>query len=75
MIETNDLVMLAHVSIILLVADCSLLLFDMFNDFLGVVSSVDREDDVLEEKAVSEGRAELTEKISKGHFQGSLLLL
>ena len=33
----------------------------MFDDFSGVVSSVDREDDVLEEKAVSEGRAEYTQ--------------
>ena len=47
----NDLAMSAHVSIILFVADCSLLLFDTFDDFLGAVSSVNREDDVLEEKA------------------------
>ena len=57
--ETNDLATSACDSIILLVADCcSLLLFDAFNDFSGVVSSVEREDEVLEEKEVSEGRVE-----------------
>ena len=57
----NDLAMSAHVSIIFLVADCSLPLFDTFDDFFGVVSSVNREDDVLEEKAASEGRVEYTQ--------------
>ena len=60
--DTNDLAMLAHDYIILLVADCcSLHLFDTFDDFSGVVSSVKREDDVLEEKEVSEGRVEYTQ--------------
>ena len=52
--ETNDLAMSAHDSIIHLVADCcSLHLFGTFDDFSGVVSSVEREDEVLEEKEVS----------------------
>ena len=60
--DTNDLAMLAHDYIILLVAYCcSLHLFDTFDDFSGVVSSVKREDDVLEEKEVSEGRVEYTQ--------------
>ena len=47
--DTNDLATLAHDSIILLVANCcSLHLFDAFDDFSGVVSSIEREDDVLE---------------------------
>ena len=60
--ETNDLAMSAHDSIILLVADCcSLCLFDTFDDFSGVVSSAKTEDEVLEEKEVSEGRVEYTQ--------------
>ena len=60
--DTNDLAMSAHDSIILLVANCcSLHLFDAFDDFSGVVSSVKREDDVLEEKEISEGRVEYTQ--------------
>ena len=60
--DTNDLAMSACDSTILLVDDCcSLHLFDAFNDFSGVVSSVEREDEVLEEKEVSEGRVEYTQ--------------
>ena len=60
--DTNDLAMSAHDSIILLVADCcSFHLFDAFDDFSGVVSSIKREDDVLEEKELSEGRVEYTQ--------------
>ena len=60
--DTNDLATLACDSIILLVADCcSLHLFDAFDDFSGVVSSVESEDDVLEEKELSEGRVEYTQ--------------
>ena len=54
--------MSAHDSIILLVANCgSFCLFDAFYDFSGVVSSIEREDDVLEEKELSEGRVEYTQ--------------
>ena len=60
--DTNDLATSAHDSIILLVADCcSLHLFDAFDNFSGVVSSLEREDDELKEKELSEGRVEYTE--------------
>ena len=57
--DTNDLAMSVCESIILLVSDCcSQHLFNDFDDFSGVVSSVKREDEILEEKDVSEGRVE-----------------
>ena len=60
--DTNDLATSARDSIILLVADCcSFHLFDAFDDFSGVASSIEREDDVLEEKELSEGRVEYTQ--------------
>ena len=48
-------------SFFLLPKHCSFHLFDAFDDFSGVVSSIEREDDVLEEKELSEGRVEYTQ--------------
>ena len=62
LMDTNDLATSVRESIILLVADCcSQHLFDDFDDFSGVVSSIEREDEVLEENNVSEGRVEYTQ--------------
>ena len=57
--DTNDLATPLCESINLLFSDCcSWRLFDDFDDFSGVVSSVEREDEVLEENNVSKGRVE-----------------
>ena len=57
--DTNDLATSVRESINLLFSDCcSWHLFNDFDDFSGGVSSVEREDDVLEENDVSEGRVE-----------------
>ena len=57
--DTKDFATSARESINLLFSDCcSWCLLDDFDDFSGVVSSVEREDEVLEENDVSEGRVE-----------------
>ena len=57
--DTNDLATSVRESINFLFIDCcSWRLLDDFDDFSGVVSSVERDNEVLEENDVSKGRVE-----------------
>ena len=57
--DTKDFATSVRESINLLFSDCcSWRLLDDFDDFSGVMSSVEREDEVLEENDVSEGNVE-----------------